>query len=287
MPPRRFDGARLRAVRRAEDMHQRVLAEELGLASHVPLSRWEAGKAFPPQEKLPRIAKVLHQRIDDLFPRDGDPDLADLRCDAGLSQGGAADVIKAVSRFQLGAAERGRRRLDDSSLPAVARAYGVSVEELMAAQDRSFGEFVPPIASPPLTLAEKLAGLIREAFPEGDPSGADVAAAINATVGSDVINAGQVEALRAGTPPEAIFTDVARSMAFEAFGLHFGVSPLCFQPAEAMERRVLDDIRYLAEQHQIALAARGGEGGVSDAFLAVLNGLIANEVREQDGQRSE
>ncbi|MFB6988600.1 helix-turn-helix domain-containing protein [Streptomyces sp. NPDC056178] len=281
MPPRRFDGPRLRAVRRAAEMHQHQLAEDLGLGSHVQVARWESGKAFPAPEKLPAIAKALHQHLDDLFPRDGSPDLADLRCDAGFSQGSAADVVQEVSRFQLGAAERGRRRLDSSSLPAVARAYGVSVEDLVAAQDRSFGEFVPATATPaPQTLAEKLTELLQATFPEVVPSDADVAAGINAMVGSEAINAAQIEALRAGTPPDQIFTDAAQTMAFEALGLYFGVSPLHFQDDKAIERRVLDDIRYLAEQHQIALAARGGEGGVSDAFLAVLNELIDSEIRE-------
>ncbi|MGW3168253.1 helix-turn-helix transcriptional regulator [Streptomyces sp. NPDC001142] len=239
-----------------------------------------------PHQPLPtqKTSRSVVAVLDVLFPRDGAQDLADLRCDAGFSQGAAADEIKVVNRFRLGAAERGRKRLDEPTLPAVAAAYGVTVEELSAAQDRSFGETVPLVVPPPLTLAEKLNGLIRDAFPEGDPPGADVAAAVNARVGSEVVTAGQVEALLVGTPPETVFAAAARRLAFEALGLYFGVSPLYFQPAEA-ERRVLDDIRYLAERHQIELAARGGEAGVlSDEVVAVLNGLLANEARV-NGQR--
>ncbi|WP_406498291.1 helix-turn-helix domain-containing protein [Streptomyces sp. NBC_00846] len=286
MPPRRFDRVRLRELRRAAEMHQRVLAHAIGLGSHVQVAKWEKGETFPPAEKLPGIARALGQDLDRLFPRDGDPDLVDVRCDAGFTQGRAADLVDEVSSYRLGAAERGERRLDEIAVRPLAELYQVSVDELLAAQKRSFGELVPVEPSRPRTLAEKLTELLQAAFPEGAPSSADVAAAVNLRVGSDAINSAEVEALRAGVPSEEIFTDVARAMAFEALGLYFNISPLHFEDDRVMERRVLDDIRYLAEQHQIALAARGGEGGLSDDVVAVLSRLVADEFREHDGRQT-
>ncbi|MFF5273759.1 helix-turn-helix domain-containing protein [Streptomyces sp. NPDC000133] len=286
MPPRRFDRVRLRELRRAAEMHQRVLAQAIGQASHVQVAKYEKGEIIPPAEKLPGIARALGQDLDVLFPRDGDPDLVDVRCDAGFTQGRAAELVDEVSSYRLGAAERGERRLDEVAVRPLAELYQVSIDELLAAQDRSFGKLVPVEPPRPRALAEKFTDLLQVAFPEGTPSSADVAAAVNTRVGSEAINSAEVEALRAGVPPEKIFTDVARTMAFEALGLYFNVSPLHFEDDRAMERRVLDDIRYLAEQHQIALAARGGEGGLSDDFVAVLSRLVASEIREHDGRQT-
>lgn len=279
MPPRRFDRHRLRAVRRAADLHQSKLAEALGLGSHVSVAGWESGKSFPPAEKMPAIAQVLGMDIDDLFPRDGDPDLIDLRCDAGYSQGKAAELLAVVSRFQLGAAERGTRRLDESTLPSLADLYGVAVEQLVAAQARSFGEVVPSGVAPPdsQTLAGTLDELIDGAFQGEKRTAADVAEAINAKIGAEVITARQVAALLSGASATEVFSEGARTVVFEALGQYFGVSPMVFHDGKSADRRVLDDIRYLAARHDVTLAARGGEGGVSQAFLAVLNNLLASD----------
>ncbi|MER7312675.1 helix-turn-helix domain-containing protein [Streptomyces halstedii] len=277
MPPRRFDGRRLRARRRAVDMHQKVLGREAGVGSHEPVARWESGKSIPPAEKLPAIARALGVDIDTLFPRNGDPDLVDLRCDAGYSQSHAAEVTEAVSRFRLGAAERGVRKLDETSLPALAALYGVTVEELKAAQRRSFGEIAaaqePAEPSSP-QLADTLSGLMQGAFPERRPTAAELAAAVNSKVSAEVLKAEQVDALLSGARAQDIFEDGARTVAFEALGLYFDVSPMVFHDGQSAQQRVLEDIRFLAAQHDVALAARGGERGVSPAFLAVLNKLL-------------
>ncbi|MFJ9058527.1 helix-turn-helix domain-containing protein [Streptomyces sp. NPDC102409] len=278
MPPRRFDGRRLRARRREVDMHQRVLGREVGVGSHEPVARWESGKSVPPAEKLPAIARALATDIDTLFPRDGAPDLVDLRCDAGYSQSHAADLLETVSRFRLGAAERGVRKLDEASLLGPARLYGVTVEELQAAQRRSFGEDVPTretASTAGKQLAEKLSGLMGEAFPGSPPTAGELAAAVNGKIGAEVLKAEQVDALLAGVSAEDIFDDGARTVVYEALGLYFDVSPMVFHDGQSAQRRVLEDIRFLAAQHDVALAARGGEGGVSPAFLAVLNELLA------------
>lgn len=56
MPPRRFDGRRLRARRREADMHQRVLGREAGVGSHEPVARWESGKSIP-RPKSSRLSR--------------------------------------------------------------------------------------------------------------------------------------------------------------------------------------------------------------------------------------
>ncbi|MFG2430356.1 helix-turn-helix domain-containing protein [Streptomyces sp. NPDC048590] len=280
MPPRRFDGRRLRARRREADMHQRVLGREVGVGSHEPVARWESGKSVPPAEKLPAIARALGADIDTLFPRDGAPDLVDLRCDAGYSQSHAADLLETVSRFRLGAAERGVRKLDAASLLEPARLYGVTVEELQAAQRRSFGEDVPtPEAARPAgkRLAETLSELVEQAFPGSRPTAEELAIAVNRRIGTEVLKAEHVDALLGGVSAEEIFDDGARTVVYEALGLYFDVSPMVFHDGQSAQRRVLEDIRFLAAQHDVALAARGGEGGVSPAFLAVLNELLSGE----------
>lgn len=258
-------------------MHQKVLGREAGVGSHEPVARWESGKSIPPAEKLPAIARALGVDIDTLFPRNGDPDLVDLRCDAGYSQSHAAEVTEAVSRFRLGAAERGVRKLDETSLPALAALYGVTVEELKAAQRRSFGEIAaaqePAEPSSP-QLADTLSGLMQGAFPERRPTAAELAAAVNSKVSAEVLKAEQVDALLSGARAQDIFEDGARTVAFEALGLYFDVSPMVFHDGQSAQQRVLEDIRFLAAQHDVALAARGGERGVSPAFLAVLNKLL-------------
>lgn len=276
MPPRRFDRHRLRAVRRAADLPQRELAEALGLGSHVPVAGWESGKSFPPAEKMPAIAQALRRDIDELFPREGDPDLIDLRCDAGYSQGKAAEQVAGVSRFQLGAAERGTRRLDEEAVPELADLYGVSVDQLLAAQARAFGEAVPAVDAPsasPVTLGE----LVDAAFPEANRTATDIAEAINTRAGADVLTTRHVAELLRGASPAEVFSGSASTVAFEAMGLYFGVSPLVFHDRPSADRRVLQDLRHLAARHDVVLAARGGEEGVSTAFLAVLNDLLTSD----------
>ncbi|MFF5727962.1 helix-turn-helix domain-containing protein [[Kitasatospora] papulosa] len=284
MPPRRFDGRRLRARRREADMHQRVLGREAGVGSHEPVARWESGKSIPPAEKLPAIARALGADIDVLFPRDGDPDLVDLRCDAGYSQSHAAELSEAVSRFRLGAAERGVRKLDEASLPDLAGLYGVTVEELQAAQRRSFGESAPtsePVESSGPQLADTLSELMEARFPDSRPGAGELAAAVNEKIGTEVLKPEHVDALLGGASAEDIFDDGARTVAFEALGLYFDVSPMVFHNGQSAQKRVLEDIRFLAAQHDVALAARGGEGGISPAFLAVLNKLLADDEGER------
>lgn len=279
MPPRRFEGAVLRRERRAADLTTAVLAERIGV-SRPQVTIWETGKNFPSLDKLPAIARALGRPLDELFPRDGDPDLQDLRCDAGLTQKDAGAAI-GTSHDPVHHAEKGRRRLDPSYLPALALAYQVSQDELLAAQDRSFGVAASAQAARfvPETLAEKIAYLLEATWPQGAPADADLARDINKRVGRPLVTGPQFQDLRTGRRQMA---DVAASAAdeaalYEALAEVMGVSALFFQPDDAVARQVLAGIRVLAAGRKgMALAARGAEElGVSPEMLAALTEIIA------------
>lgn len=279
MPPRRFEGAVLRHERRAADLTTAVLAERIGV-SRPQVTIWETGKNFPTLDRLPAIARALGRPLDELFPRDGDPDLADLRCDAGLTQKEAGAAI-GTSHDPVHHAEKGRRRLDPSYVPVLAVAYQVTEDELLAAQDRSFGIAAPAPNAPPVpdTLAEKITYLLEATWPQGAPADADLAKDINERVGRPLVTGPQFQDLRTGRQQ---MVDVAASTAdesalYEAMAEVMGVSALFFQPDDAVARQVLAGIQVLAAGRKgMALAARGAEElGVSPQMLAALTEMIA------------
>lgn len=47
-------------------MTQLKLSEHLGV-DRSTIAKWESGEAMPTADKLPRIAKILNCKIDDLF----------------------------------------------------------------------------------------------------------------------------------------------------------------------------------------------------------------------------
>ncbi|MFE3374577.1 helix-turn-helix domain-containing protein [Streptomyces anulatus] len=280
MPPRRFNGPQMMRARRAADVSRRELAAAVGSKSQAIVAGWETEKTFPPGEKLPAIARVLRVDIDVLFPREGLCDLADLRCDAGYAQYAAAEKV-GISKYGLSRAERGERRLDDAWIGPLATLYGVHADELLAAQRRSFGEAEtasPPAALPPLTLA--LRALVCERFPEGEPSPDTIAAGVTGVAGAQVIRGDQVEALLRGMPADRVFAgaQVARAVAVTGLAGYFGVSELRLD--DRAESRVVDDLRYIASRYDVALAARGGEGGVSPEMVAVLSDLLNRELAD-------
>ncbi|SCK27008.1 Helix-turn-helix [Streptomyces sp. ScaeMP-e48] len=255
----------------------------MGSKSQAIVAGWETEKTFPPGEKLPAIARELRVDIDVLFPREGLCDLADLRCDAGYAQYAAAEKV-GISKYGLSRAERGERRLDDAWIGPLAKLYGVHADELLAAQRRSFGEAVPespPTALPPLTLA--LRALVGERFPEGEPSPDTIATGVTGVAGAQVIRGDQVEALLRGMPADRVFAgaQVARAIAVTGLAAYFGVSELHLD--DKAESRVVDDLRYIASRYGIALAARGGEGGVSPEMVAVLSDLLNRELADPSG----
>ncbi|MFD4178856.1 helix-turn-helix domain-containing protein [Streptomyces anulatus] len=284
MPPRRFNGPQLRLARRKAGKTQLQLAKSPGvdLRSHAPVADWEAERKFPPGEKLPGIAAALSVDIDVLFPREGPCDLTDLRCDAALSREAVVRAVGGgISLWLLGAAERGDRHLDSAWMPALADLYEVSVDVLKAAQRRSFGEADPvpaeAVGLPVLTL--QLRARVAERYPDGEPASGEIAAAVNEAVGTDVVRGDQVDAILRGIPADRVFGGAqgARSVAITGLAHYFGVSELDLDDLGA-ERRVVADLRYLANRYNVALAGRGDEGGVSPQMVALLSDLVNRDV---------
>lgn len=273
MPPRRFDGAKLRTARRGAELSQIDVARGLGLSAHVAVARWEKEERFPPAEKLVAIASILGVAVDVLFPREGPCDLADLRCDAGYTQSAAAEKVTGLSRFALGDAEGGRRRLDAHLVEPLSHLYGVRPEVLEAAQNRTFGEPAPSVVTQePPHLAETLNALVSKTFT--DPTPEMLADAVNAKTGARLTPV-QVEALLAGAPAAGVFADGSEAVALTAIAEFFGVPELDLVDAAGVQHRVLSDLRYLAAHHGIALTAGDGDEGLSVAMLAVLNDLVS------------
>ncbi|MGW1194466.1 helix-turn-helix domain-containing protein [Streptomyces sp. NPDC002536] len=284
MPTRQFDGARVRAERRAADLRQDDVAKSMGVGRGA-IAKWETGATVPDAHKLPMLAKALGKPLDELFPRDGAPDLADLRCDAGYAQNETGRIIGAQSHIPVYKAERGIARLDDSYVKPLAGAYGVTVDELLAAQDRSFG--VPAAAQSdervraPRTVAEKINYLLGNAyFGQDPPTDAEIAQAINEEAGTTVATADDVRALRTGTVTFAspvICAGLARA---------FQIEPAFFEDDAEVNpavREVLENMRFLWSLHEgqiLGLAARGSSAGLSAGMIAKMNELVA-ELQEK------
>ncbi|MFD6468968.1 helix-turn-helix transcriptional regulator [Streptomyces goshikiensis] len=292
MPARRFDRDRVRLVRRRAEISQSEVADSVGVAEST-VSGWEAGTSAPDQEKLPALAQALRQPLDRLFPRDGLPDLTDLRCDAGLYRKETASVIDMKSDGPVGAAEGGVRRLKDRYIEKLAEAYGVTAEALRRAQDRSFAkqsgdEEVGTVASPakaapeeaPRTLAEKITLMLERSYPQGAaPGDSEIAAAVNAHAGAEVISAAEIEDLRTGRSEDAA------PVALEGLAQFFGVTRLYFEPDEAVARQVYEGLRLMsaAKQGKVGrVRARGmGAEGLPAGVLSILNDL-ATELEKAD-----
>ncbi|MEU6229792.1 helix-turn-helix transcriptional regulator [Streptomyces sp. NPDC047042] len=277
MPPRQFDGSRVRAVRRGKDLHQKELAAMVGVSAPT-VARWESGQDFPKGEKLPAIAAALGQPLDVLFPHDGPPDLQLLRCDAGLSMAQAAAIIDA-SRVPVSNAESGRRRLSDAYVQPLAQAYGVTEEELLAAQDCSFGLHPrgsrDEQASAPRTVGEKINYLLQHGYVGQEaPSDAEIARIVNEHAGMAAVTADGIAALRAGATTEA--SDVVRAGLAQALQ----VDAALFQDDAEVDpaaREFLEALRFLGSIHRgqiLGLAARGSSRGLSAEMMAHINELV-------------
>ena len=283
MPTRQFDGARVRVERRAADLSQDDVAKPMRV-SRGAVAKWESGATVPDAHKLPMLAEVLGKPLEDLFPREGAPDLADLRCDAGYAQIETGPIIGAQSHIPVSKAERGVARLDDSYVKRLATAYGVTVDELLAAQERSFGiPTRPPSAVQsgeqarvPRTVAEKINYLLENAyFGQTPPTDGEIAQAINEQASTTVATADDVRALRTGTETFA-------SPAMCAGLAHaFQIEPAFFEDGAEVNpavREVLEGIRFLGSIHEgqiLGLAARGNNTGLSAGMIAKINELVA------------
>ncbi len=281
MPARHFDRDRVRAVRRAAEIPQSSVAAAVGVADST-VAGWELGSSAPDQEKLPALARVLNRGLDDLFPRPGRPDLRDLRCDAGLYRYEMAEVIGTRSDGPVAGAEQGVRRLREKYVPALARAYGVTQEELREAEERSFHpaqeedlqEAAPGISTPegPRSLADKITLLLERSYPEGGaPTDREIASSVNAYAGSAVISAEGVENLRTGAEADAA------PIVLQGLAEVLGVSALYFEPDEAVARQVYEGLRLMsaAQQGQVGrVRARGIKAdGLPPGVLSILNDL--------------
>ncbi|MFJ7279821.1 helix-turn-helix domain-containing protein [Kitasatospora sp. NPDC098663] len=291
MPARKFDGEALRRVRRARDLSQEALGRAPGVdVDQSTVAKWEGG-GFPEPERLPAIARALREPIDTLFPRDGQPTLADLRADAGFTQRSTAALIGTKSSIPVSNAERALRRLNAAYVPLLAEAYGVTGDQLLAAQDRTFG--VAPAAQAstapaPRSLAEKLTFLLETTFPGGRPTDDQIAAGVNDYAGVTVISADAVRALRTGAPPPSeVLAGLAAGVVLEGLAAFFGVTVSLFRSDEELERQLVDTVALLTlrgSSGSFALAARGGEGGLDPAMLAKIGALVA-EAQQNAGPR--
>lgn len=276
--PRQFDGSRVRVVRRGKELSQKELGARVGVSGPT-VARWESGEEFPKGDKLPAIAAALGEELDVLFPYDGPVDLQFLRCDAGYSVAQAAEIINA-SRVPIANAESGRRRLQDTYVGSLARAYGVTEEELLAAQDVSFGvrrAQRPQKAQPsaPRTVGEKINYLLEHGYVgQVPPSNEQIARAVNEHIGVTSVTAADIAALRGGTAmgaSEAVRAGLAHALQVDAalFQDDAELSP------EAGE--LLEAVRFFGSIHRgqiLGLAARGNHSGLSAGMMAKINELV-------------
>jgi transcriptional regulator with XRE-family HTH domain len=134
-----FDPARLRAAREAAKLSRGALAAATGV--HVStVGEWEAGRQVPRVETVAALARALRIEPADLLePLNGAVTLERLRAGAGMSQQQVADVT-GMLRNTYSAVERGETAaLSYRDTKALARAFGVSDEQLRAAHTASRG----------------------------------------------------------------------------------------------------------------------------------------------------
>ncbi|MFI0776235.1 helix-turn-helix domain-containing protein [Streptomyces sp. NPDC021212] len=280
MAARRFDRHRLRRVRRARDLTQSDVAKVVGV-SDPAVASWETGHSSPDSEKLPALARVLGQDLDEMFPRAGLPDLADLRCDAGYSQYQTKELTGTKSAGPVANAERGKRRLSEKFVRLLADGYGVTVDALLDAQERSFGHDVRAPETDadgsgqgvPRSLAEKITYLLDHSFPgQTPPSDAEIAESVNTYAGGRVLTERDVEDLRVGNQPEA------SPLVQEGLAHVFHVDSTYFKPHEAVARQVYEGLRLLRSVRRGAVgrsAARGlGSEGLPADVLAYVNKVV-------------
>ncbi|MFG3255257.1 helix-turn-helix transcriptional regulator [Streptomyces sp. NPDC048172] len=280
MPARAFDRLKLRAERRSRDLTQKAFAEQLG-TTRGAVANWESGVSRPDPEKLPAVASTLGASLERLFPREGAPDLADLRCDAGLTQYAADEAIGRTGI--IGAAERGEQRLAQTHTATLAAAYGVTAQRLLDAQERSFGREVPEQETVPVTLAEKITYLLEHTYP-GDqraPTDGEMAQTVNESAGTEIVTEDDIRALRTGErtdPPPGVL---------EGLAAVFDVSKMFFESDTDVVRQVVEGLRLLASVKSGvlgAIAARGaGDGGLAPDVMAFIR-QVAHELQEKEAR---
>lgn len=279
MPVRRFDGHALLLARREEGRKQSDVAEDVGVSA-ARISAWETGRSVPDPEKLPRLAQAVNRDLDVLFPRQGRPDLADLRADAGYSQSATRQLTVTRTQGPVAAAEKGQRRLAAEYEQVLADAYGVSVEALRRAQERSFGGDVPEPDEPssqddapergpvlPATLDGKITYLLGQlSRPLSD---AEVAARGNQWAGAQVLTEDLVRKLRTGV------VATASGEVLGALAEALDTTPLFFESGDAGVQQVIAETMALKDRVAAIAARGGGEQGLSVELLAFINKEVA------------
>lgn len=255
MPDRVFDGDKLRDRRVIKRLSQATLAEGL----HVKVNavyRWENGLAAPPPERLSAIAAFLGADLNELFPRTEPPNLADLRCDAGMTQADTARYTNTSSPMPVRAAEQGKRPLSDQAVTALAAAYNVTRAELLAAQRRSFGQPEEPEEEPSADgarVARKLQSLHTEVYGGVAPSDAHLASEGNRKSGSTVLTEVMVRALRAGEIAEP------EDEALDALALAFDVPPVYFRQDDPEVDALILSTRAVRNRFSVMVARGAGQ----------------------------
>lgn len=278
MSARQFSGARVRARRRELDLTQNDLGALVGVG-RASVAKWEGGESTPDPHKLPALAEALQEPLDELFPREGEPDLADLRCDAGYAQSEVGPLIGARSHIPVSKAERGIDRLRDASVGPLAAAYGVSTQDLLRAQERSFGVYTTARAeggeeSLPRTVGEKINYLLQAGYLASAPSDAEIAHAVNESAGMALVTEEDIRGMRTSAeidapPPVREGLGAALQIAPDVFA---GDADWHDMPAAIEALKLLQGF----ENGQIlGLAARGGQQGASTEAIATINNLIA------------
>ncbi|MFD8117563.1 helix-turn-helix transcriptional regulator [Streptomyces microflavus] len=255
MPDRAFDGDKLRDRRVIKRLSQATLAEGL----HVKVNavyRWENGLAAPPQERLPAIAAFLDADLDELFPRTESPNLADLRCDAGMTQADTARYTNTSSPMPVRAAEQGKRPLSDQAVNALTGAYNVTRAELLAAQRRSFGQPEEPREEPSAEgarTARKLESLRTEVYGGVLPSDAHLASEGNRKSGSTVLTEAAVRSLRTGEAAEPA------DGALDALALALDVPPVYFRQDDPEIDALILSTRAVRNRFTVMVARGAGQ----------------------------
>ncbi|KAB7839487.1 helix-turn-helix domain-containing protein [Streptomyces mobaraensis] len=282
-PERTFDARKFRAARRAADRTQAQVGNAVGV-NEAAVAKWEREMTTPPSEKLAALAAYLGAPIDKLFPRTGPATLADLRRDAGLTQQDAARVIGTRSSVPVRKAEGGKRRLADVYVPLLASAYGVTIAQLLAAQERSFRVDVPDpgasgdrpgtVAAPeapainPRSLAERIAFLLESSDARLDTTDAGLAVRGNMKVGRQVLTADLVAAMRSGNHAGGA------SEALEALAMALDAPPAFLTSDDESVHRVVSAARLLTSGVS-GMAARGDGEALTPQMLDFINDTVA------------
>jgi len=115
----------LRRYRQARKATIEDLADAAGVSAQT-VSAWETGRAAPTPELLAKVAAELRLTVADLVPIPSDQlGLSDLRVQAGMTQGRAAEAL-GISATLLGRIEKGRKEFDDARAQQLAELYGAA-----------------------------------------------------------------------------------------------------------------------------------------------------------------